>query len=76
MIGAQSGSMGTDLRGSEPMAGDESEGPMTQITLEVKTVFGSSVDECAASMAGSIHPSLDGAICSGSKARAAACAFS
>ena len=68
MIGAQSGLMGTDARGSEPMAGNESEGPMTQICLEVKSVFGSSADECTASMAGSIHLSSDGAIDSGSRA--------
>ena len=68
MIGAQSDSIGTDARGSKPMAGDESEGPMTQISLEVKSVFGPSTDECAASVAGSIHPSSDGAICSGLRA--------
>ena len=56
MIGSYSNSIGTDARGSEPMAGDESEGPMTQIYLEVKSVFGSSADECASSVAGSIHP--------------------
>ena len=55
MISAQLGMMGTDARGSEPMAGGESEGPMTQTSLEAKTVFGSSADECEASMAGSIH---------------------
>ena len=72
MIGAQSSSMGTDARGSEPMAGDESEGPMTQTSLEVKSVFGSIADECAASGAGSIHPSSDGTICSGLRAGATA----
>ena len=64
MSGAQSDSIGTDVRGSDPMAGDESEGPMTHISLEMKSVFGSSADECAALVAGSIHPSSDGAICS------------
>ena len=68
MIGAQSDSIGTDARGSEPMTGDESEGPMTHISLEVETVFGSSTDECVASVAGSIHPSSDGTICSGLRA--------
>ena len=76
MIGAQLDPMGTDARGSEPMAGDESEGPMTRASSKAKSMFGSSADECAASVAGSIHPSSDGAICSGSKARAAAGAFS
>ena len=63
MIGAQSDSIGTDARGSEPMAGDESEGPMTPPSQEVGSVFGSNADECAASVAGSIHPSSDGMIC-------------
>ena len=61
--------------GLEPMAGDESEGPMKQISLGAKSMFGSITDECAASTAGSIHLSSDGTICSGSKARAAAGAF-
>ena len=72
MIGAQSDSIGMDARGSEPMAGDESEGPMIQTSLEAKSVFGSVAEKCAASVAGSIHPSSDGTICSGSKARASA----
>ena len=70
MIGAQSGSIGTDAHGSEPMAGDESEGPMTLTSSEAKSVFGSRADECAASMAGSTHPSSDGTI--GSRLRAGA----
>ena len=71
MIGAQLGPMGTDVRGLEPTAGDESEGPMTQTSLEVKFVFVSIAAECAASVAGSILPSSDGTICTGFKARAA-----
>ena len=67
MIGARSGSMGTDARGSEPMAGDESEVPVTQIPLEVGSVCGSNAAEYAASVAGLSFPSSDGAICSGSK---------
>ena len=31
MIGAQSNSIGTDVCGSEPVAGDESEGPMIPV---------------------------------------------
>ena len=65
MIGARLDPMGTDARGSEPMAGDESEGPMTQTSMELRSVIGSIVAECAASMAGSIHPPSDGTICSG-----------
>ena len=51
-IGAQSGPMGADMRGSEPTAGDESKGLMTQTSLEVKSVFSSFAVECAASVAG------------------------
>ena len=76
MVGAQSYSIGTDARGSEPMAGDESEGPMTQISLEVKSVPSTSGDECAASLTGSIHPSSDGVICSRLRVGAAAGAIS
>ena len=76
MTGAQSGPMGTDVHGSEPLVGDESEGPKTQISLGVGSVLGSIVAECAAIVAGSIHLSSDGTIYSGSKARAAAGAFS
>ena len=62
MIGAQLDLMGTDARGSDPMAGDESEGPMKNTSLEAKSVFGSIAVEYAASVAGSIHPSSDGTI--------------
>ena len=44
MIGAQSDWIGMDAGSSEPMAGDESEGPMTQTLLEAKSVFGSIAD--------------------------------
>ena len=64
MIGAQTDSVGMDACGSEPKTGDESGGPVTQISLEVESVFGSNADECASSMAGSIHPSSEGMICS------------
>ena len=68
MIGAQSDSIGTDAGGPEPMAGDESNCLATRVSWEVKSVFGSITTECAASVAGSIHPSSDGAICSGLRA--------
>ena len=68
-IGAQPDSMGVDTRGSEPMAGDESEVPMTQASLEVRSVFGSSATESAASVARLSLPFLDGALYSGSRAR-------
>ena len=69
-IGAQSDSMGADTRGSEPMAGDESEVPMTHASLEVRSVFGSNAAEYAASMARLSFPYLDGALCYGSRAKA------
>ena len=72
MIGAQSDSRGTDARGPEPETGDKSGGPVTQVSLEVEPVFGSNANECAVSVAGSIHPSSDGAIYSRLKAGAAA----
>ena len=72
MIGAQSDSIGMDARDSEPMAGDESEGPMTHASSEAKSVFGSIAAECVDSMAGSINPSSDGMICSGLRAGAVA----
>ena len=72
MTGAQSDSIGTDVRGLDPMAGDESEGPMTPPSQEVGSVFGSNADECAASVAGSIHPPSKGTICSGLRAGVAA----
>ena len=75
-IGAQLDPMGADTRGSKPMAGDESEVPMTQTSLEVKSVFGSIAIECAASVTGSILPSSDGMIFSGLKAEVIADAIS
>jgi len=69
-IGIQSDSMGADTRGSEPMAGDESEAAMTHASLEVRSVFGSSAGESAASVARLSFPSSDGALYSGSRARA------
>ena len=71
-IGAQLNPMGAYMRGSEPMTGDESEGPMTPLSQEVGSVFGSDADECAASVAGSIHPSTEGATGSESRVGAAA----
>ena len=76
MIDAQSDSIGTDARGLEPKTRDESGGLVTQISLEVESVFGSIADECAASVAGPIHPSSDGAICSRLRAGAAIGAIS
>ena len=65
MIGAQSDSTGTDVGGSESVAGDKSSGSATRLSKGVKSVSGSIAAESAVSMAGSIPPLLDGAICSG-----------
>ena len=43
--------MGVDSHGSEPVTGDESEAPMTQASLEVKSMLGSSAVESVTSMA-------------------------
>ena len=76
MIGAQSDSIGTDAGGSGPVAGDKSEDPATQVSYEVKLVFGPIATECVASEAGSVHPSPDGMIWYGLRAGAAAYAVS
>ena len=59
-----------DAHGSVPVAGNESEASVTRIPLEVGSVCSSNAAETVASMAGLSFPSSDGAICSGSKARA------
>ena len=61
--------MGADARGSEPIAGDKSEVPVTRTPLEVGSVCGSNATESAASVAGLSFPSADGAICSRSRSR-------
>ena len=63
ITGAQPGSAGSGARRLEPTTGYESEGPVSQASLGVKSVFGSTADGCAASVAGSIHPSLGDAVC-------------
>ena len=68
---AQSGSMDADARGPEPMAGDESDVPVTQAQLDVGSVCGSSAAESAASVEGLSFPSSDDAVRSGFKAGAA-----
>ena len=68
MIGTQPNSMGTDTSVLESVAGDESNDSATRVSWEVKSVFGSIATESAAFVAGSIHPSSDGAICSGLRA--------
>ena len=65
-----------DAHGSEPVDGNESDVSVTQTSLEVKSVCGSNAAESAASVAGLSFPSSDGAVCSGSKARAVTGAIS
>ena len=65
ITGAQPDSAGLGAHGLEPTAGYKSGGPMTQTSLGMESVFGSTADEYAASGAGSIHPSSGGAICPG-----------
>ena len=64
MTGAQLDSMGMGARGMEHTTRDESGGPEVQISSGEESVFGSNAEECAASGAGSIHPSSEGTICS------------
>ena len=56
-----------EVNGS-PWRVEEVKYPATRVSQEAKSVFGSIAPECAASVVGSIHPSSDGAICSGSRA--------
>ena len=72
MIGAQSDSIGTGAGGSESVAGEESDSSASRLSRRVRSVFGSIAAEDAASVAGSIHPSLDGA--TGSELRVGAVA--
>ena len=57
-----------DAHGSESVAGNESEAPITHIPLEVGSVCGSDAAGNASSVVGLRFPPSDGAICSGSKA--------
>ena len=76
ITGAQPDSAGSGVRGLEPTAGYESGGPVSQASSGVKSVFGSTTDGCAASEAGSIHPSSGDAICPGFRSGAPAGAVS
>ena len=70
MIDDRSSSTYADAQGSEPVVGDESMVPVTQMSLEVRSMCGSNADQSATSVAGLSFPSSDGMICSGSKATA------
>ena len=60
MIGAQSDSLGTSAGGSESMAVEGSGSLTMRLTCRVRSMSGSIADEDKASVAGSIHPSMDG----------------
>ena len=59
-----------DAHDSELIAGNESEALVTQTSPEVRSVCGSNAAGSTASVAGLSFLSSDGAICSGSRARA------
>ena len=61
MIGTQSDSLGTGAGGSESMAGEGSGSLTTRLSCRVRSMFGSIATEGKASVAGSVHPSMDGA---------------
>ena len=72
MIGAQSDSIGTGAGGSESVAGEESGSSASRLPRRVRSILDSIAAENAASVAGSIYPSMDGAI--GSELRVGAVA--
>ena len=76
MIGAQSDSLGTGAGGSESVVGEGSGSLTTRLSCRVRLMFGSIAAEGKASMAGSIHPSMDGATGSELRVGAAADAIS
>ena len=75
-IDKRSSSASANSHGSELIAGDESGVPVTQISCEVKSMCGSNAGESMASVVGLSLRSSDGAVCSGSKARAVTGAIS
>ena len=75
-IDVRSSSTYADARGSDPVAGNESDVPMAQIPREVGSMCGSYAAESVASVVGLSFPSSDGAICFGSRARAVTGAIS
>ena len=76
MIGTQSDSIGTGAGGSESVAGEGSGSLTKRLSCKLSSLFGSIAAEGKASVAGSIHPSMDGATGSELRVGAAACAIS
>ena len=62
MIGAQSDSIGMGAGGSESVAGEGSGSLTTRLPCKAGSMFGSIAAEGKASVAGSIHPSVEGVI--------------
>ena len=71
-IGAQPNSIGPGVGGSESVVGEGSDSLTTRLSCKVRSMFGSIAAEGKASVAGSIHPSMDGA--TGSELRVGAAA--
>ena len=76
MIGAQSDSIGMGAGGSESEAGEGSGSLTTRLSCKARSMFGSIAAEGKASVAGSIHPSAEGATGSELRVGAAAGAIS
>ena len=76
MIGAQSDSIGTGAGGSESVAGEGSGSFTTRLSCKVRSMFGSIAAKGKAFVAGSIHPSMQGATGSELRVGAAAGAIS
>ena len=72
MIGAQSDFIGTGAGGSESVAGEGSGSLASRLSSRVRSIFGSIAAKDTASVAGSIHPPMDGA--AGSELRVGAVA--
>ena len=72
MIGTQSDSIGTAAGGLESVAREGSGSLATWLSCKVRSMFGSIAAEGKASVAGSIHPSAEGA--TGSEVRVGAAA--
>ena len=75
-IDKQSSSASAGSYGSELMTGDESGVPVTQMSHEFRSMCGSNAAGSVASVVGLSFPSLDGTVCSESKARAVTGAIS
>ena len=76
MIGTQLDWLGIGVGDSESVSGERSGSLSTRLSCRVRSIFGSIAVENTASVAGSIHPSMDGAIGSELRVEAVAGAVS